>query len=85
MSKKLTESSVPRIDVGPKLRKLRHEAKWSQQYLAIQADVKQATICRIEIGKELNPSINLVNRLALAFGMTLGEFVDEKQTDKEEI
>lgn len=63
------------IKFGEHLKELRKKYQMSQQTLADKADVGKRTIQRIE-DCELNPSLDILCSISLAFGITLKELLD---------
>ncbi|MCC7531964.1 MAG: helix-turn-helix transcriptional regulator [Candidatus Melainabacteria bacterium] len=61
--------------IGKRIRELRLERRWSQQYLASLLDVEQAYISSIERG-EYGPSVRRIAMIAEAFGMSLSALFD---------
>ena len=61
--------------LGKRVRKLRLQRHWSQQYLASLIDVEQAYISSIERG-EYGPSVRRIAEIAAAFDMTLSELFE---------
>ena len=59
--------------VGTNLRRLRLQRHLSQETLAFEAEVARAYMSGIERGQE-NPSIEVLHRLALSLGVSVGEF-----------
>jgi transcriptional regulator with XRE-family HTH domain len=57
------------MNIGMVIRALRVECGLTQEELALAADVATSNISRIENGKR-NPSVDLLERLALALGTT---------------
>lgn len=58
------------------LKTLRAQKQWSMQDLADQAKVSKSMICKIE-HEEVQPTIDVAARLAVAFGKTLSEMLHE--------
>lgn len=50
--------------------------------LAVISDVKQSTLDNIVRGLTKNPRIKTLHKLALAFNMTLAEFLDFKELNE---
>jgi transcriptional regulator with XRE-family HTH domain len=57
------------------LRRLRQDKKWSQEELAHQADIHRTYISDLERCAR-NPSIAVVERIASALDVKLGELLD---------
>jgi transcriptional regulator with XRE-family HTH domain len=60
-----------------KLVYLRKQKKWSQQELSDQVGVQITHISRLENGKS-QPSVELLRKIAQAFGVTMDYLVDEE-------
>jgi len=60
------------IQLGMRIRYLRSLRKWSQEDLALEADVNKNYICDLENGRR-NPSLEILERISDAFGITLSE------------
>ena len=58
--------------LGMRIRFLRKERNWSQEDLALEADVNKNYICDLENGRR-NPSLEILEKIAVAFGITLSE------------
>ena len=59
-----------------RIRKLCKERKIAINKLATMSDVKQSTLDNIVRGLTKNPRVKTLHKIALAFGMTLAEFLD---------
>jgi len=68
--RKIWEDSEPQRKLSQMLIEKRIAKKMSQRALASKANTTQAVIARIE-GMSANPSINLLKRIASAFGSSL--------------
>jgi len=65
-----------KLDIINNIRRLRFFAnEMTQQELAEKAGVSRQTIIAVEAGK-YSPSLELAFRIALAFGVTIGEVFD---------
>lgn len=60
------------IQLGMRIRYLRSLRKWSQEDLALEANVNKNYICDLENGRR-NPSLDILERISDAFGITLSE------------
>lgn len=60
------------IQLGMRIRYLRSLRKWSQEDLALEANVNKNYICDLENGRR-NPSLEVLERISDAFGITLSE------------
>ncbi len=58
-----------------KVKKLREKLGLSQERLARLADVSNNTIINIESGKQQNPTIETVKKIANALGVSIEELV----------
>lgn len=59
-----------------RIRLLYKERNFSINYLASISDVKQSTLDNIMRGLTKNPRIKTLHKIALAFNMTLSEFLN---------
>ena len=59
-----------------RIRKLCAERKIAINRLAAMSDVKQSTLDNIVRGLTKNPRVMTLHKLAIAFNMTLSEFLD---------
>ncbi len=60
------------IQLGMRIRYLRSLRKWSQEDLALESGVNRNYICDLENGRR-NPSLEILERIADAFLITLSE------------
>jgi transcriptional regulator with XRE-family HTH domain len=60
-----------------KVRKLREERGLSQEKLARLADVSNNTIVNIEAGKQANPTIDTLRKIAKALNVSLDDLIDK--------
>lgn len=67
------------MDIGSRLRELRKGLGVSGNALARMAGVAQSTISEIESNRTV-PSINVLNKLCRAMGITLGDFFAPEST-----
>lgn len=58
--------------LGMRIRYLRKEKGWSQEDLALEANVNKNYICDLENGRR-NPSLDILERIASALKITLSE------------
>ncbi len=74
----------PKVLFGRRLRELRMQKNWSQEYLAFEAGLDRTYIGGIENGKR---NVSLVNicRLAKALGTTPSDLIDFAGTTEETI
>lgn len=59
-----------------RIRKLCKDRKITINKLATMSDVKQSTLDNIVRGLTKTPRVKTLHKIALAFGMTLAEFLD---------
>ena len=59
-----------------RIRKLCKERGFAINKLAVMSDVKQSTLDNIVRGLTKNPRVKTLHKIALAFNMTLAEFLD---------
>jgi transcriptional regulator with XRE-family HTH domain len=64
-----------RARLAQNLRRLRQQKGWSQEHFAHEADVHRTYISDLERGAR-NPTITVVQKLAAALGVKLGELLD---------
>lgn len=57
------------------LRRLRQQKSWSQEEFAFRADIHRTYVSDLERGAR-NPTITVVDRLATALDVKLGELLD---------
>lgn len=60
------------IQLGMRIRYLRSLRKWSQEDLALEANINRNYICDLENGRR-NPSLEVLERISDALGITLSE------------
>ena len=58
--------------LGMRIRFLRQQLRWSQEDLALNANVNKNYISDLENGRR-NPSLDILERIAVAFGISLAE------------
>jgi len=58
--------------LGMRIRFLRQQRKWSQEDLALNANVNKNYISDLENGRR-NPSLELLERISICFGISLAE------------
>ena len=56
--------------LGLRIKFLRKERGWSQEDLALEANVNKNYICDLENGRR-NPSLDILERISNAFGISL--------------
>lgn len=59
--------------IGENIRKLRQKKKMSQDRLSKEADLALNTIVKIETGKNPNPTLETLQKIAKALGVSLDE------------
>ena len=60
--------------LGMRIRFLRNERKWSQEDLALEADINKNYLSDLERGKR-NPTISILKRIAEALDISLSELI----------
>ena len=65
--------------LGMRIKYLRSLKKWSQEDLALEADVNKNYISDLERG-ERNPTVKVLEKIAKAFDITLSELFKGIQT-----
>lgn len=60
------------MQLGMRIRYLRNLRKWSQEDLALEANVNKNYLCDLENGRR-NPSLEILERIADALGISLSE------------
>ena len=65
-----------------RIRQLCHDRGITVNKLATMSDVKQSTIDNIMRGVTKNPGVRTIHKIALAFNMTLAEFLDFRQLNE---
>ncbi len=65
-----------------RIRKLCRERGISINRLAVMSDVKQSTLDNIVRGITKDPRVKTLHKIALAFNMTLAEFLDFKELNE---
>ncbi len=58
------------------MRRLRHAKGWTQVDLAKKSGLTQAFISQLEAGRQKNPGIASLQRIAKALGVTIAELVE---------
>jgi transcriptional regulator with XRE-family HTH domain len=58
--------------LGMRIRYLRKRKGWSQEDLALEANVNKNYICDLEKGRR-NPTLKLLEKISLAFDITISE------------
>ena len=65
-----------------RIRKLCNERGIAINKLATMSDVKQSTLDNIVRGLTKNPRVKTLHKIALAFNMTLAEFLDFRELNE---
>ena len=60
--------------LGMRIRYLRSQKKWSQEDLALEADINKNYISDLERGNR-NPTLKVLERIAVALNITLEELL----------
>jgi transcriptional regulator with XRE-family HTH domain len=68
---------APRDTLVTRLKALRAERGWSQKVLAELAGISHGYLSRLEIARQ-DPSLKVLEKLAAAFGVTVGELLGER-------
>ena len=63
-------------DLGARIRRMRAERKWSLESLANASGVSRSMLSQIE-RNEANPTLAVTMRIARAFGVSLGDLVED--------
>lgn len=58
--------------LGMRIRFLRKQRHWSQEDLALNAEINKNYLCDLEKGRR-NPSLIILEKIAISFGITLEE------------
>lgn len=58
--------------LGMRIKYLRKQLGWSQEDLALEANINKNYICDLENGRR-NPSLDILERIATAFNVSLSE------------
>lgn len=72
------------MGLAKNIKRLRKKMKWSQTQLAEQIGAHLSHINRIETGK-YNPSLDVVQKLAQAFNVTIDYLVSDTEEDFNEV
>ena len=65
--------------LGMRIRFLRQQKRWSQEDLALNANINKNYISDLENGRR-NPSLEILERIAVAFGISLAELFKGVET-----
>ncbi len=58
--------------LGMRIRFLRKQRHWSQEDLALNAEINKNYLCDLEKGRR-NPSLEILEKIAIAFSISLEE------------
>ena len=62
--------------IGSTIEQARNDRGWAREDLSIRAGISPDTIKRLEDGRMHNPSIKTLQKIADAFGVSAGYFMD---------
>jgi len=65
--------------IGENIRKLRQQKKISQDRLSKEADLALNTIVKIEIGESPNPTVETLEKIAKALGISVGDLFKDRK------
>jgi transcriptional regulator with XRE-family HTH domain len=68
--------------IGERIKELRTEAGLSQPQLAVKAGVDQGGLSRIERGLKVNPTLDVLRRLARALDCRVADLLDEENDQR---
>ncbi len=68
------------LQVGSRLRELRSARGWTLRDLAMHSGVSQGMLSKLE-SRSVNPSLSVIERIAAAFGQTIGQFLGENDEE----
>lgn len=71
---------MEKIDIGPRLRRLRKNRNLTQEQLARRADLNYAVIGHLERGTSRDPHASTLNAIANALDISIGELLGEGVT-----
>jgi transcriptional regulator with XRE-family HTH domain len=66
------------LTLGGRVKAYRHEREWTQKYLSDISKVHQPLISQLESGMKQWTSVEVVDRLAKAFGVSIEELLHGK-------
>lgn len=69
------------INIGKRIAQFRKSKGYSVNYLANQAGVSQSYLREIELGHYGNPSVDILEQLCWALGISLREFFDDRPAE----
>ncbi len=64
--------------IGSKIKALRKAKEMTQEELARRADIPYATLLKIENDSVKNPTVNTIQKLAEALGVSIDKLVNNK-------
>lgn len=65
------------MTLGKNVKRLRIKAGLNQKDFSILSDIKLSTLCEIELGKRVNPTLVVLKKLSKAFNVSIDEIVDD--------
>lgn len=68
-------NNILKLNIAKKIKKLRQEKGISQDRLSKLADLSLNTIVNIEAGNNPNPTIETIEKIAKAFGVSIDELL----------
>lgn len=71
---------MDRKEIGKKIKTLRESRGWTQGKLATKAGISPSYVPDLESGKKC-PSVELLDSICFAFGITLADFFTETKTE----
>lgn len=74
----LAGRGIPRMQVGDRIKATRQALGLKQGELAERAGIDQATVSRIERNRQDNPTVETVERLARALGVSASQLLQEE-------
>ena len=72
------------MNIGQRVQHRRQHLGWTQEDLARESGVPQATISRIEKGQRKNPGADVIRRLARALGVTADWLIGMYNEDEDD-
>jgi transcriptional regulator with XRE-family HTH domain len=69
------------MPIGETIQKLRREARMTQRQLAHKAGIDQGGLSRIEQRLKVNPTLDVLRRLARALDCRVADLLDEKNNE----
>jgi len=68
-------SNISKSNIAKNIKKLRQEKGISQDRLSKLADLSLNTIVNVEVGNNPNPTIETIEKIAKAFGVSIDELL----------